>query len=69
MLPDNVPVIGPVASIPGLILGTGFSYGFTMGPAAGLLLSELAMGRKPTLDLRPYRYERFIDGSELELTH
>lgn len=69
VLPDNVPVISPVASIPGLILGTGFSYGFTMGPAAGLLLSELVMGRKPSIDLRAYRYERFIDGSDLDLTH
>lgn len=69
LFPDNVPVISRVETIPGLVLGTGFSYGITMGPAAGLLLSELVSHATPSVDLRPYRYERFVDGSELTLTH
>jgi glycine/D-amino acid oxidase-like deaminating enzyme len=66
--PDNVPVISSVKSIPGLYLATGFSYGLTMGPAVGLLMSQLVRGTQPAIDLSPYRYERFIDGSELTLS-
>lgn len=68
VLPDNVPVMGAVPSVPGMYLATGFTYGLTMGPAAGLLVSQLVTGKKPAIDLRPYRYERFVDGSKLELT-
>ena len=63
--PDNMPVIAPVARMPGLLLGTGFYYGLTMGPAAGEALADLATGATPHFDLYPYRYERFLDGSPL----
>jgi glycine/D-amino acid oxidase-like deaminating enzyme len=36
-----------------------------MGPAAGEALADLAMGRTPTINLQPYRFERFSDGSPL----
>ncbi|KAF1047831.1 NAD(P)/FAD-dependent oxidoreductase [Xylophilus sp.] len=62
---DNAPVIAPVAQIPGLILGTGFYYGFTMGPGAGEVLADLATGRTPSIDLAPFRFERFSDGTQL----
>ncbi|WP_348524071.1 FAD-binding oxidoreductase [Phaeobacter sp. J2-8] len=66
--PDAIPVISTVAEHPGLTIGTGFSgHGFGIGPAAGRALAELASGRKPTLDLTPFRFERFSDGSEIEL--
>ena len=62
--PDAVPVISPVASVPGLILATGFSgHGFGIGPGAGALTASLVAGDTPTVDPQPYRYERFIDGS------
>lgn len=62
--PDAVPVVSPVASLPGLILATGFSgHGFGIGPGAGALTASLVAGDKPTVDPSPYRYERFIDGT------
>jgi glycine/D-amino acid oxidase-like deaminating enzyme len=63
--PDNMPTLGPVASIPGLYLAAGFSYGLTMAPAAGQLMAELVTGKTPSFDPKPYRYDRFVDGSKL----
>ena len=63
-MPDAVPVISPVKSMPGLILATGFSgHGFGIGPAAGRLTANLVRGDTPIVDPSPYRYERFIDGT------
>ncbi|WJD72292.1 FAD-binding oxidoreductase [Pseudomonas asiatica] len=58
--PDSNPVIGPVASIPGLTLATGFSgHGFGTSPAAGQLAADLVSQQAPLIDPRPYRFERF----------
>ncbi|MCG4262436.1 FAD-binding oxidoreductase [Acetobacter senegalensis] len=62
---DNMPVISSVSNCPGLYLGTGFYYGFTMGPAGGEALADMVTGQKPQFDLTPYRYDRFADGSPL----
>ena len=64
--PDNMPVISAVKAHPGLYFGTGIYYGLTMGPAIGEALADLVQGHNPQFDLKPYRYERFIDGSKLE---
>lgn len=57
---DLVPVISHVEEVPGLIVACGFSgHGFGIAPPVGLLLSELATGAKPTLDLGALRYDRF----------
>lgn len=65
--PDNMPTIGPVEKIPGLSLLTGFNYGFTMGPGAGNLMADLISGDKPAINPAPYRYERYIDGTQLKV--
>ncbi len=59
--PDSLPVIGPVAGIPGLTLATGFSgHGFGTAPAAGQLAADLVTAAAtPLLDPAPYRLERF----------
>jgi sarcosine oxidase subunit beta len=45
--PDDLPVIGPVPGIDGLLVATGFSgHGFALGPAVGDLLARLATGRQ-----------------------
>ncbi|MCI2106562.1 MAG: FAD-binding oxidoreductase [Intestinimonas sp.] len=57
---DKVPVISPVCEVPGLILACGFSgHGFGIGPAVGKLLSQLAVGDQPEVDLHALRYDRF----------
>ncbi len=58
--PDEIPVLGPVEALPGLLIATGFSgHGFGIGPAAGYLTAQLAMGRTPLVDLQPFRFARF----------
>jgi sarcosine oxidase, subunit beta len=40
--PDNVIILGPVASVPGFLLaGPGSGHGFALGPAMGQVLTEL----------------------------
>ena len=63
---DNLGVLSPVKTVPGLFLGTGMLYGLTMGPAAGEALADMITGETPSFDVTPYRYERFIDGSKFE---
>lgn len=58
--PDSNPIIGPVASVPGLTLATGFSgHGFGTSPAAGQLAADLVSQQAPLIDPSPYRFERF----------
>lgn len=61
--PDQHPIIGP-AGPQGFYLDCGFSgTGFKIGPAVGRCLAELILdGRATTVDLRPYRLERFDEG-------
>ncbi|MDT8872240.1 FAD-binding oxidoreductase [Komagataeibacter rhaeticus] len=58
--PDAVPVIGPVDSLPGFYLATGFSgHGFGIGPGGGRLIADLVSGRTPVVDPTPFRFGRF----------
>ncbi len=49
-MPDNIPVIGPSRTTPGLFHAFGFSgHGFQLGPATGAVLAELILdGATPT---------------------
>ncbi len=58
--PDSLPVMSPVAKLPGLTLATGFSgHGFGTAPGAGQLAADLAMGEAPIVNPAPYRLDRF----------
>ncbi len=62
--PDAVPVIGPVDSLPGFFIASGFSgHGFGIGPGAGRLMADLVAGDTPVVDPSPFRLGRFADGS------
>jgi glycine/D-amino acid oxidase-like deaminating enzyme len=64
--PDVIPVLGPVASTPGFFIASGFSgHGFGIGPGAGRLIADLVTGAPPIVDPKPFRLERFSDGSPL----
>lgn len=66
--PDIVPYIGGADALPGLIIATGFSgHGFGIGPAAGKLAAELALGDTPSVDPTAFRVNRFSDGSPIVL--
>lgn len=60
VVPDAVPVISGVPSVPGLYLSTGFSgHGFGLGPGAGLLMSQIILNDETAVDPSPYRFGRF----------
>jgi glycine/D-amino acid oxidase-like deaminating enzyme len=64
VIPDNIPVISAVESLPGFFIATGLTgHGFGIGPAAGRLMAELVLGETPVVDPAPFRYSRFTDGS------
>ena len=66
--PDAIPVISPVDDIPGFYLATGFSgHGFGIGPGAGRLAAEMVTDAPTCVDLQPFRYGRFFDGSPLQI--
>ena len=66
VMPDAIPVISAVDSLPGLIIATGFSgHGFGIGPGAGRLIADLAMGVAPIVDPREFRFSRFSDGTRV----
>ncbi|SFP70846.1 NAD(P)/FAD-dependent oxidoreductase [Tranquillimonas alkanivorans] len=66
-MPDLVPVIDRVESLPGLVVLTGLSgHGFGIGPGVGRVAADLAMDRDPGHDLSRFRLSRFSDGSKLE---
>lgn len=67
-MPDVIPVISTTESLPGLVIGTGFSgHGFGIGPAGGQMAAELAIGATPCVDPTPFRLSRFEDGSPIEI--
>ncbi len=58
MTPDAHPIIGPAGD--GLYVAAGFSgHGFMQSPAVGRGVAEELLGLSPTVDLAPYRPERF----------
>lgn len=60
-LPDVIPVLGSVDKLDGLLVATGFSgHGFGLGPMAGKVIAELAVGQPSPVDvsgLSPHRFQ------------
>ncbi len=64
LTPDALPVIDAPESVAGLVVAAGFSgHGFCLGPISGLLCADLALERRPRLDLSAFRLGRFKDKS------
>ena len=59
--PDDLPVLGRVPGLDGLLIAAGFSgHGFALAPAVGDVLARLALGRDARADLwRGLRLDRF----------
>ena len=72
-MPDIVPVIDSIGSghesaPEGLTIATGFSgHGFGIGPAAARIVADLVCGRSIPYDLDRFRFNRFIDGTKIQL--
>lgn len=62
--PDRNPIMGRVPGVEGFYIVAGFSgHGFMHGPIAGLLMAEeIVDGRAHTIDIEPFRFERFLVG-------
>ena len=53
--PDIRPLLGRVCGMDGVLIGNGLgAAGLTIGPFAGSLLADAALGRAPALDLAPF---------------
>ena len=58
--PDGLPYIGRIENIKNLTVATGHSMmGISLGPGTGKLISEIIDASKPSLDLSPFRINRF----------
>jgi sarcosine oxidase, subunit beta len=62
--PDAHPILGRVPQVEGCYVMAGFSgHGFMHGPVAGLLMAEeIVDGRATTVDIDPFRFDRFASG-------
>ena len=61
--PDKHPIIGRVASVPGLVCCAGFSgHGLMHAPAAGEAIAELIVDGKTSVDIGALSFERFAKG-------
>jgi sarcosine oxidase, subunit beta len=58
--PDDIPIVGPSRTTPGLFHAFGFSgHGFQLGPAIGAIMSELVLDGHTNVPLEPFRIDRF----------
>ncbi len=69
--PDWNPIMGTAAGVTGLHYAVGFSgHGFKLSPVVGILMAEQVLdGRARTVDITPYRLERFQEGQELRVAY
>jgi glycine/D-amino acid oxidase-like deaminating enzyme len=69
--PDWNPIMGTAAGVAGLHYAVGFSgHGFKLSPVVGILMAEqVTEGRARTIDITPYRLERFAEGKELRVAY
>jgi D-amino-acid dehydrogenase len=59
-LPDTVPILSASARTKGLFYATGHGHlGLTYAATTARLMGELITGAKPSVDLNPYRVNRF----------
>jgi len=58
--PDGLPLLGRPSAFENLIVAAGHAMiGMSLGPVTGKLVSQLACGESPAIDLKPMRVERF----------
>jgi sarcosine oxidase, subunit beta len=69
--PDWNPIMGTAVGTAGLHYAVGFSgHGFKLSPVVGILMAEQVLdGRARTIDITPYRLERFRDGQALRVAY
>ena len=64
MMADDIPVIGPSSTSPGVWHAFGFSaHGFQLGPIVGAIVAELVTTGRARLPIEPFSIERFTVGT------
>ncbi len=60
IMPDQIPVIGPSPSAPGIFHAFGFSaHGFQLGPIVGKIMADLVTEGRTEFSIEPFRADRF----------
>ncbi|PKK99203.1 MAG: FAD-dependent oxidoreductase [Tenericutes bacterium HGW-Tenericutes-2] len=68
MSPDRQPIISDTKDLEGFYMACGFSgHGFMFAPMTGLLLSEVILKEKTTIDMEPLHLERFKINSDFHV--
>lgn len=61
-LPDDIPIMGPSAKLPGLHYAFGFcGHGFQLGPGVGDVMAELIATGRTSTPIEPFSITRFDD--------
>jgi sarcosine oxidase subunit beta len=61
--PDRYPILGETEQAPGLFMACGFSHGFKVSPAVGIVIAErLTKGPTAAVELDEFRPIRFAEG-------
>ena len=70
MSPDRQPIISGTDQLEGFYIACGFSgHGFMFAPMTGIILSELILGKIPTIDASELHLNRFIDRTIDDIEH
>ena len=60
IMPDQIPLIGPSPSAPGIFHAFGFSaHGFQLGPIVGKIMADLVTDGSTEFPIEPFRADRF----------
>jgi sarcosine oxidase subunit beta len=64
--PDYHPILGQLPGYEGLYCAAGFSgHGFKLSPLVGQWMAQLITTGQQPEDMRPFAYERFVQGHEI----
>ena len=62
---DGLPILGTIYGLEGLLLATGhYRNGVLLAPVTGEVVSALALGETPTVDIAPFSHERLMETSQ-----
>ena len=68
MSPDHQPIISKAIEVDNFYMACGFSgHGFMLAPMTGLLISEMILGLKPTIDITKLSIQRFKDQEDIQI--
>lgn len=59
---DDIPILGTIPEVKGYLIAAGFSgHGFAISPAIGMVFSEMAQGKKPSVSIDAFSINRSFE--------